>query len=242
MALERVKQYKDILIDYDLVAGGMAWTYTDLPGNAMTLRRPFPLPASATRRSYAVPLDFPSFMEGTLFKFRITSAGIGRIYGATLRQRKVGVHFDGSQGESWDPQPLKFEHVMQFREIELDLQVDAAATLNVSTEMPGPLTSPTASLPIATTPGRTVFNSRLPGNTKGRMFQPSLIATGITRLFGAKVLAKPLGGPSQMFGGDWQWIALPVEPTPEAWTSVEIPMNASEADFRWIELPVDSIT
>lgn len=112
MAMERVKQFKEMTVDYDAVSGATLLVYTDLPGGGVpALRRTLTLPSSTGRRTYTFPLDRIAdggILEGTLIKFRMTSAGIVRLYSGVLRLRSVGVYFDGAVGELWDSQELSF--------------------------------------------------------------------------------------------------------------------------------------
>jgi hypothetical protein len=110
--LEKVKQFKEVTLDYDAVNGATLTVYTDLPGGGATsLRRTISLPSSTGRRTYTAALDKTSdggILEGTLIRFKITSSGIVRLFGGTLRLRHLGVYFDGSQGEVWESQDLSF--------------------------------------------------------------------------------------------------------------------------------------
>lgn len=104
-----VTQAKDLTFDYDAVAGATLTVYTDLPGGGpTTLKRTVTLPATTARATFTAPLDIPAFLEGTLFRFKVVSAGIVRLYSGIVRIRRVGVYFDGSQGETWSTQEMAF--------------------------------------------------------------------------------------------------------------------------------------
>jgi hypothetical protein len=109
--LARVKQFKDVEFEYDAVAGGTLFVYTDMPGVPMALKRTMAVPASVGTRTYVFPLDEISqgtILEGTLIKFRITSTGIVRLFNAALRVRPIGVFFNGANGEIWETLELSF--------------------------------------------------------------------------------------------------------------------------------------
>ena len=46
MAFERVKQFKDLELEYDMVSGGTLKVYTDMPGTPMALKRTMAIPVS----------------------------------------------------------------------------------------------------------------------------------------------------------------------------------------------------
>ena len=106
MAFERVKQFKDIIVDYDAPSGASLKIYTDMPGGTMAQRlTTLTLPATTGRQTKALALDGT---EGTLVRFEWSSTGVLRLYGATLRMRPVGVYLDGAAGEVWKTQELGF--------------------------------------------------------------------------------------------------------------------------------------
>ena len=107
MATERVKQFKDLMVDYDAPGGGTCQVFTDMPGATMASRLTYSLPATTGRQTRCVPLDG---FEGTLvrFKFAPASNNTMRLYAATLRLRGVGVYLDGTNSEFWQTQEMGF--------------------------------------------------------------------------------------------------------------------------------------
>lgn len=115
MALERVKQFKDLIVDYDCSGTGTPTLdvdiWTDMPGGAMASRKKVDLPATAGRQTKVIPLDDDgAYIEGTLVqaKFTPSATAVVRLYGATLRLRPIGVYLDGSLGEFWKTQEIGF--------------------------------------------------------------------------------------------------------------------------------------
>jgi hypothetical protein len=105
---DRVKQFKQVMVDYDATVAATIDVYTDMPGGAMTDRKiAFVLPVTVGRQTKNVPLDG---IEGTLIKFKFTPGvtGVLRLYGATLQMRAVGVYLDGANGEIWQTQEMGF--------------------------------------------------------------------------------------------------------------------------------------
>lgn len=106
MAMERVKQFKDMTLKYDAVAGMTVTIYRYLTGTGLTQwGSPLSFPVSAGARTHTVPLDG---LDAILFKLRVTSTGIVRLHGGVVRLRPLGVYFDGSNGEIWETQELGF--------------------------------------------------------------------------------------------------------------------------------------
>jgi len=108
---ENVKQFKDITLTYHAPAGGTLYVYTDMPGGALALRKTITLTASSQER-YTETFQFyetgdnPTWIEGKLIKFKVTSPGTVILYEATVRVRPVGTYIDGASGDVWETQPL----------------------------------------------------------------------------------------------------------------------------------------
>jgi hypothetical protein len=111
MPFDRVKQFKQVMVDYDCSGTGTPTltvaVFTDMPGSAMASRKSVALAATTGRQTKNIPLDG---VEGTLIEFSFTpsSTAVARLYGATLQLRAVGVYLDGTNGEIWQTQPMGF--------------------------------------------------------------------------------------------------------------------------------------
>jgi hypothetical protein len=103
MALQRVKQFKDLELSYDSVSTMTVVFSTDMPGGSMSTRATLTFPASTGRKTHTLPLDG---IEGTLFKVKISSAGVVRLFGGIVRVRPISVYFDGAStpAEIWESQ------------------------------------------------------------------------------------------------------------------------------------------
>lgn len=98
----RIKEYKDVQLEYDAVSGLTFKFSTDMPGNALALRKTLSFPASSGRKSFTLPLDGT---EGNLYQPRIESSGVVKLYAGMIRMREIGTYFDGAQGEFWECPP-----------------------------------------------------------------------------------------------------------------------------------------
>jgi hypothetical protein len=103
VAWERVKQLKDVTLEYEAASAVSLKVYTDMPGSAVALRATLTFPATSGRQTKTLPLDGH---EGTLIKWEATSAGVFRLYGGSFRARPVGTYIDGSVGEKWMTQEM----------------------------------------------------------------------------------------------------------------------------------------
>ena len=109
MSLERVKQFKDLNIDFDISGSGNVTVafWTDMPGGTMSSRKSVTYTATTGRVTKTIPLDG---IEGTLMKLVVTPATgtVCRLYAATVRLRPVGVYLDGTVGDIWQTLEIGF--------------------------------------------------------------------------------------------------------------------------------------
>lgn len=105
-----VNQFKDMTLEYDAPSGATLYVYTDMPGVTMALQRTFSIPATTGRQTYVFAFDGPSrnVIEGTLLQLKITSTGVVRLFKGMVRQRRIGVYFDGARGEIWQTIELAY--------------------------------------------------------------------------------------------------------------------------------------
>lgn len=106
MAFTRMKEWKDLELEYDAPSGMEVTVYTDFTGNTQGVvasRAVLEFPATTGRATYTLGLDG---IFGTLIRFKITSAGIVRLYGGIVRARSIGVFFNGANGEIWTSQEM----------------------------------------------------------------------------------------------------------------------------------------
>lgn len=246
----RVGELKDFLLDYDCSGGGgRVEVYSDLPGSSLSLRRTLPIPLQSGRGIYVFPMDqipnlagIEALPYGQLFKVRLypPPGGVLRLHGrATFRARIIGVYFDGSQGELWETQPLDLVGGMAIhREVCVVAASAGPMTLDILTELPGQTLQLADSVPIAPpSAGRVPVFQRLKGNVKGMLTVFRLRGPFLTRLYEAKVMTRRL----QVNGGAWDWVSLPVEPTPDGWAEIAMPVRATADGFEWVELGADPI-
>lgn len=247
----RVGELKDFLLDYDVSGpGGLLVIYSDMPGGALAVRRTLQLPAQTTRGIYVFPLESAidvttdTLPAGQLFKARLypPPGGILRLHGrAQFRARVIGVYFAGGNGEVWATQPLDlFGGMSVYREISIEAQTAGPMLLDFQTELPGQDMQTVATFtlnPSSSTAGRLPVYFRLKGNAKGRLQLLRVRGNYETRIFSVKLLGRRL----EVNGGGWEWKPVPLEPTPDAWANIQMPVRSTPEAFEWRELAVDPI-
>lgn len=132
------------------------------------------------------------------------------------------------------------ELITLFRFVEALLQVDGgSATLSFSTDLPGNLQTVKASAVIPATNGRHPYRLQLPGATKGKLYQVSIVPVGAAavRIYAAKVFARVIGMNTPT-PSPWQWYAVPVLETPVEWQAVKLPIPATSDDWQEMKLPI----
>lgn len=134
---------------------------------------------------------------------------------------------------------MAFEFLKLFQQIELDIQTAGPMLLQVSTDIPGDAQAVRWEQFIDTsdtTTGRVPVNVRLPGNCKGRQIKLRISGPYITRIFGCRVFAKELGTPTPT---SWSWRPVPVDVTPDLFTTAKLPIDPTPNEFASAKLPID---
>lgn len=124
-----------------------------------------------------------------------------------------------------------------YRELELDIDTSGAVTLEVETELPGYDLTEKHSTTInteTTTPGRRPVRVRLPGEMKGAFLVLRITGSATTRLYGARVFARPLSVASR-----WAWYSVPgIRPTPHLYGRFVLPIRSTPEGFAVGPLPI----
>jgi len=132
---------------------------------------------------------------------------------------------------------LAFERLKEYRKVRLDLDTSGQMTLEVYTDLPGEGMALRYSEVInteATTTGRRMVEVGLPGNVKGRLMKLRLAGGAEVRLFGARVLARVLGGAE-----GWDWYPVPIEETPDLFGTAQLPIEPTPDGFAEAHLPIE---
>lgn len=187
-------------IEFDVNAGGAitAEVYSDLPGNAMTLKTTITIPQSTTRRKVTRSLDY---IEGRLFRVVIKGPQEFTLYDVRLRVREFGVYVDADQGANgarWDSTELDFgiNEVKEIQELEFFLDTDGAMTLTAESDLPGNHRTLRLTKSIntgITTPKERKFMVPFASEVLGRFFRFKLAGTSAFRLFGVRAKLRPIG-------------------------------------------------
>lgn len=187
----------------DLPDGGLAVVETGTLAHHDGQRRP-PIPLAAIR-------------QGRLFRFVLQSPAAFRLYGFSAWVRPVGLFLPAGEILELPASDLGTKRVKLVRRLEVDL--DGALDTKVWTDLPGPALA-VRSLSTLTGAGRKWTGLGFSGGTRGRLVKVDWTATVDTRVYAARLYAKAIG---EAGASSWQWFPLPVEPTPESFSWVEIP-------------------
>ena len=131
-----------------------------------------------------------------------------------------------------------FETVHLIKRVELEIETVGAGTLNIATDQPGDnlqLAFAASFDTEATTSARRTERFTMQGNTRAKLIQATLFATTSLILYGARVLARPLGVPGV---SGWQWYSLPVRVTEEMYRVAEAPIRPTAENYGGAGLPI----
>ena len=106
MAFRRVSEFKECSLQYSSNGAAVFEFYTDMPGNALALRKSTSMAdTSSGRKTITIPLDN---IEGTEFYPKITpgAATQVRLFSGVVWVRPIGVYIDGSISEIWSTPPI----------------------------------------------------------------------------------------------------------------------------------------
>lgn len=129
---------------------------------------------------------------------------------------------------------MAYEILHLLKQIELDGDWDGAATFTLGTDQPGDAIAVRYTKPFSYT-GRRTVKMTATGSTRLKLLQATLSGTAGMKLFGARVLARPLGQPG---AAGWQWYPLPVRITEEAYGAAALPIRPTSETFSAAALPI----
>ena len=159
-----------------------------------------------------------------------------------FRARVIGVYFEGQNGEVFETQDLDLAGGMSiFRQIYVDAETSGPMAVQMFTELPNQNMLPAGPSILIDSSGTTQRSlpmyARLPGNTKGHQQRFMISGNATCRLYSMRVLARRL----EVNGAAWDWVNVPMEPTPNEWAQIAMPVRETPAEFTWMDLPVDPI-
>lgn len=129
---------------------------------------------------------------------------------------------------------MAYETFHLLKRIELDGYWAGNATFTLGTDQPGNVIEVRYTKPFSYT-GRRTVPMTVAGSTRLRLLQATLSGSGAMKLFGARVLARPLGQPG---AAGWQWYPLPVRVTEEMYQAASLPIRPTPEGFSEAVLPI----
>ena len=133
---------------------------------------------------------------------------------------------------------MPFQTTHLFKYLELFADTAAPALVEFYTDQPGDALAVRHSESFDTedtTTGARTVRIRLPGDARGKLVRVVISPTGVMRLYGARVYAKPLSS-TQRTG--WQWHALPVPPTPQTFADFALAVPPTPDGFADFDLGI----
>lgn len=212
----KVKQVKELELDIDASGGNVAVNlYSDLPGNALSVRQTPTVASNSGRALMKYPF---SATEGYLWRLALKAAtGPFRLYAARLLARVVGTYveaYEAAAGFVWDSGEQSFDSgithiprgyaialaalpIKRAREIRLEIDCSGTVTVNLLSDLPGNSQTSRYTGTIAATSGRRYVSLPLPAGTsapvEGRMFRLQISGSSKFLLYSAAVEILPVG-------------------------------------------------
>jgi len=238
----KTKEARELELDIESSGSVTYGLYYDLPNYAMGSQyQTATISATSGRQKILIPLTAGaapySYPLGRMWRLILSSASAYRLYGARLKVREVGTYLTGDEAGAtpaavWDSTPLDFEteRVKDFKKLELDLQTDGAVTVTVFTDQSGTMAQQ-FSTTLNTGGNREALKIALTPGIRGRLVQVEVAGAG-ARLFAGRAWWRPLNEPQ----AQWQWTALPIEPTPPAFQWAPLPVLPTEPQYFWAKI------
>ncbi len=208
-----VKRAREISLEIATSGNVTVALYSDLPGNSLTSRFSTTVNTASAGRSFVripLPAGTNAEIEGRLFRLQLSGSSQYALCAAAVEILPIGVYieaYEATGGAVWDSRELDFGSAKpkECREIELDIETDAASAVTVSlySDM-----SPTAGTYNAQTLAfsTSIVSSgrqsiRIPTTTSavleqfaiGRQFRVILSGTNAFRLYGARLKVREYG-------------------------------------------------
>jgi hypothetical protein len=223
----KAKEIRQVYVDLHSPSAAQFILQTDQPGFEMALRDSgHSFAASVTRRGDIYVFSEDYLAHNSRFLLRGDDF---RLYGMRALLRIIGTLLHGSKGEFYDSDAIDLgeERVKLYKTIEVVYASDAAASLQIFTEMPGAgqqqVTGSPFSIPLTgglTTAAIRTHEADLRGTAKGRIIRAVIEPEGDFRLEALRFFFKLVGLPNAT---GWGWASFPVEKTGEArWSDVFI--------------------
>ena len=160
-------------------------------------------------------------MEARWYRLILTGPNF-RCHGARIQLHEIGVYLAGV-GDVWSSGDVTLDspRIKLLQQLRVDCHPDGTTTGSFQTDTPGTYTERLAfSLVQTVDRGWQRFN--LPRDTRGRVLRQMFTApANACRIYAAQVRSKVLGEGE----GTWEWLPLPIDPTPPGFGWKVIPLQ-----------------
>jgi hypothetical protein len=236
------KYFDQVRFEMDSDGAANCAIYTDLPGEAMAVRKNAALTTGPTSRHWAtIPLSGPGTfpIEGRSIRTVVSSAAGFRLYRAQVRACRIGRYLAAvtpSAQETVNTLAFDFQSgkIKIHKKIEIDVLADGILTITAYTEQGGQLAQ-VWSTTVTTPNGRMTFTIPLPPGIRGRLLQISLTSPAAARIFRLRSWSREVNQSSAR----WDWDEYPLENSDAVPAWQDIPIPATPAEFSWSDLPVE---
>ena len=229
--MQYVCLFRFVEVLLDAPNGATLQFLTDLPGDALAVRRTVTIPATTGRHPYRVSL--PGSTKGKLYQIKITPTnGFAlRLYQASIYARLLGPQ---ATPWTWHAVPGLFETPVDWQPIKLPIEPTSDAWQQVKLPIEAtPDAWQQVKLPIEATPDEWQ-QVKLPIEATPDAWQQVKLPIEATPDAWSEVKL-----PIESTPDAWQQVKLPIENTPDAWSEMKLPVKETPVVPAWVPVQVD---
>lgn len=233
----------------------MVTVLTDLPGGQDTMpmtARYTSQPHNVVHGQQKIIVDLPDDVEGRLIELRLTGQEFYLVK-AIARCQVIGLYLTGVEVWYSDEYDFGTERVKIVRELEVEANIYEASTFQVWTDLPGGDMALRLSTAILEGQGgfvgRRTYKFPMPGDIKGRLWQIQMGGSWHAKIYTVRALVKTLGENAPT---GWHWMEWPINPSTRTlqelvfpgggmsdWIEAPLPIPPTPNEFTWVDLPMD---
>lgn len=238
------KYFDNLRIELDTDGPADVKVYTDLPGEAMTLRYTAHLTNGATGRHWSVvqlPSSvFPFLVEGRSIRLIVSSTMGFRLYRVQVSACKIGQYLAAlpASGEQDVYNTLEFDYesgkVKVHKKIEIDTFASGVLTITAYTEQSGQMAQVWTTT-VTTPNGRMTLTLPMPPGIRGRLLRIGLTSPDAVRVFRLRTWSREVNRSD----AQWAWDEYPLENSDATTAATDLPLPQTPTEFTWSDLPVE---
>ncbi len=238
------KYFDELHVELDTDGPASVAIYTDLPGEAMSLRYTAALTTGATGRHWSV-VQLPSsvspfLIEGRSIRLVISSSAGFRLYRVQVSAAKIPQYLAAlpasGQQDVFNTLEYDFESgtVKVHKKLEIDTFASGVLTISAYTEQTGQL-SQVWTANVTTPNGRMTLWLPLPPGIRGRLLRIGFTSPAAARVYRIRTWSREVNRAD----AQWAWDAYPMDACDINPAKLDLPLPQTPPDFSWSELPVE---